>query len=87
MIQYSVQIGQHAFCISSSVSPAGLLLLLLLLHAYSCFWPLIAFVENTAVAADIRNAVMKWLKISQHAAGALVEHHTPKIMFIFQISL
>lgn len=49
MHQYSVQIGQHAL----STPPLQLLLQeLLVLHAtHSCFWPLIAFVENTVVAA------------------------------------
>lgn len=50
-----VRIGHHSFCISSLFTLAGLLLLLnlLLLHAYSCFWPLIAFVENTAILLHI----------------------------------
>lgn len=37
-----------------------LLLELLLLHAYSCFWPLIAFVGNTVVAAESQKGNDGW---------------------------
>lgn len=69
---YSVPIGQHGFPVPSPFTQPGCCCCCCCYHAalraYSCFWPLIAFVENTVVAADIWKGAMKWLKITQDAA-------------------
>ena len=68
----SLQLGCCCCCCRCCCCPC--------LHAYSCFWPLIAFVENTVVAADIRKKKRKknGERGVENNSGCSVHHHREK---------